>query len=266
MVYVIANTKGGTGKTTTAINLGGQLHYLGRDFRIVEIDNNNNSMSFQNSEILKDKCMTVRTDEKAKAIGSIFFALAKNPELDYIVDIGGGDDFKQIIDSLKELDLPKTYLIPATSDKKYLKNAGDSFEMINDSENTFFVLNRSYYDNLEEEYMYFFGNKKLGVKPQSEHFKDSKYFSIPFSNFYQMAEDDEQILLDLALISIEKNEAAITKDFMELSGGDEAKFIKLWETYEKSKEAAKVFLKIANNMQVLFAPKKDIKPQENPDS
>ena len=252
MIYVIANTKGGVGKTTTAINLACQLHYLGKNFKIVEIDNNNNSLIFSNSEILKNKGMTVRTDEKAKAIGGIFFNLAKNPEMDYIVDIGGGDDFHQIIESLKELDLPKTYLIPATSDKKYLVNAKDTFEAINNPENTYFVLNRCYSDNPKKEYIYFFGNQKLGVKPVSTIFKDAKYFTMPYSNFYQIAEDDEQTLLDLALISISKNENEITKDFMEMSNGDEAKFIEFWETYEKSKEAAKVFMKIHQNMKPMF--------------
>ena len=258
MIYVIANTKGGVGKTTTAVNLACQLSYLDRDFKIVEIDNNNNSLIFSNSEILKDKGMTVKTDEKAKAIGGIFFNLAKNPNMDYIVDIGGGDDFHQIIESLKELDLPKTYLIPATSDKKYLTNAKDTFEEINDPSNTYFVLNRCYSDDPKKEYIYFFGNQKLGVKPVSDIFKDAKYFTMPYSNFYQIAEDDEQTILDLALISIAKNENEITKDFMELSKGNESKFIELWETYEKSKEAAKIFLRIHANMKMMLE-----KPKEN---
>jgi hypothetical protein len=252
MIYVIANTKGGVGKTTTAVNLGCLLFFKNRNFKIVEIDNNNNSMIFSNSEILKNKGITVRTDEKAKAIGGIFFNLAKNPEMDYIVDIGGGDDLKQIIESLKELNLPKTYLIPATSDKKYLKNAVDTFKLIDDTDNTYFILNRCYAEDEKNEFMYFFGNKKLGVKPVDDILKDAKYFKIPYSNFYQIAEDEEQTLLDLALISIEKDETEITKDFMEMSNGDEVKFIELWETYEKSKEAAKLFIKISENMKPIF--------------
>jgi len=259
VIYVTANTKGGVGKSTTAINLACQLHYLGRDFKIVEIDNSNSSMIFSNSQILKNRGMTIKTDEKAKAIGGIFFNLAKNPNMDYIVDIGGGDDFKQIIESLKELELQKRYLIPVTSDKKYLKNAENTFKVIDDPENTFFVLNRCYSDDFKQEFMYFFGNKKLGVKPVSVIFESAKYITVPFSNFYQIAEDNEETLLDLALVSMKKNEMEITKEFMEISGDDEGQFIALWEHYERSKEVAKVFMRIYQNMQPLFT-------EENPDS
>jgi len=248
MVYIIANTKGGVGKTTTAVNLATLLAFREKKFKIVELDNSNNSMIFSNSEILnQDTAVSLQLDQKTQAIGSMMFNLAKNKEMDFILDLGGGDDSKVMIESLKEIDLPKTWIIPTTSDKKYLKNASDTFKLIDDSQSTIFVLNKANSQEHKTEFMYFFGSQKYGVKAVDECFTDSQYFVIPSSPFFQIAEDDEQTLLDLALLSIEKNEQEITKDFLEMAGDDESSFIKLWEKYEKSKEAAKLFLQIQKN-------------------
>lgn len=252
--YIIGNDKGGVGKTTVATNLGAALFYRGRNFKILELDNNNNSMVFGNSQILGgDKTISLKMDEKVKAIGSMIFNLAKTKDMDYIIDIGGGDDFHSALDSLKELKLNKKWIIPTTSDKKYLKNAANTFNAIDDAENTYFVLNKVYnIDDVENEFMYFFGNKKYGVKPVDEVFSKSKFLSIPNSQFFQIAEDDEQTLLDLALISMEKDEEEITQDFMSIAQDDENKFINLWENYERSKEAAKIFMKIEKNFKKLL--------------
>ena len=248
MVYIIANTKGGVGKTTAAINLATLLAFRDRKFKVVELDNSNDSMVFSNSEILnRDTAVTLRLNEKVQAIGSMMFNLAKNKDMDFVLDLGGGDDSKVMIESLKEIDIQKTWLIPTTSDKKYLKNTADTFKLIGEQKNTIFVLNKANSDDYETEFMYFFGSKKFGVKAVDECFLDARYFVIPSSPFFQIAEDDEQTLLDLALLSIEKNEQEITTEFLEIAGDDETTFIKLWEKYERSKEAAKLFLKIQKN-------------------
>jgi len=253
MIYIITNTKGGVGKSTTATTLACTLFAQKRAFKIIELDNNNTSMLFGNSEILKDKAISLKLDEKVKAIGGMVFNIAKNQDMDYIIDVGGGDDINRLLDSLKEIHLQKTWIIPTTSDRKYLKNAADTFRMIDDSENTYFVLNRVFeIKNVENEFMYFFGSQKYGVKAVDSNFCNSKWMTIPSSMFFQLAEDDEQTLLDLALISIEKDEAEITQDFLKIAKDDEVKFVKLWENYERSKEAAKIYMKIDKSFKKLF--------------
>lgn len=253
-VFIVGNEKGGVGKSTTATNLGTCLFYRGRNFRIVELDDHNNSMMFANSQILGgDKTISLKLDQKVKAIGSMIFNLAKNQEMDFILDIGGGSDFHAVIENLKELKINKKWLIPTTSDKKYLANAARAFELIDDPQNTYFVLNKVYsMDNLENEFMYFFGNKKYGVKAVSECFSKTPFLAIPHSQFFQIAEDDEMTLLDLGLISMEKDEEQIQKEFLEIVGDDENKFITLWENYERSKEAAKIFMKIEKSFKKLL--------------
>ncbi len=76
-VFAIASTKGGVGKSTTATNMGTCLFYRGRNFRIVELDDHNNSMLFENSKILGgDRTISLKLDQKVKAIGSMIFNLA----------------------------------------------------------------------------------------------------------------------------------------------------------------------------------------------
>lgn len=253
MIYVIVNTKGGVGKTTFSVNLATLLYFRKRDFKVIELDNSQDSMLFNNSEVLnKDRAVSLVLKDKTKAIGKVMFNLTKNSEMDFIIDVGGGGDTEEMIETLKELDLPKTWIIPATSDKKYLKNAEKTYKLINQPDNTYFVLNRCHETDPKDEFFYFFGNRKFGVKPVADFFKDSKYFAMPDSNFYQIAEDAEQTILDLALLSIEKNEKEISDDFMKIAGDDEDKFIELWVTYETSKEAAKLFSKISKNAEILF--------------
>lgn len=254
MLYICANNKGGVGKTQTATTLATILFYRGREFRVIELDNNNTSMLFSNSRILgSDKAISLKLDEKTKAIGSMIFQIANNKEMDFILDIGGGDDIKALLESLKSLKLEKIWLIPTTSDKKYLTNAADTFEMIGDSKNTFFILNKVYgKESLENEFMYFFGNSKFGIKTVSDVFTKTKYLSIPHSQFFQIAEDSEQTLLDLALISIEKNEEEITAEFLKIAAGDENKFIQLWAQYEQSQVAAKIFFEIEKSFKKLL--------------
>jgi len=248
MIYAVVNTKGGVGKTTIAVNLATLLAFREKKFKIVELDNSNNSMIFSNSEILnQDTAVSLQLDQKTRALGSMMFNLAKNKDMDFILDLGGGDDSKVMIESLKEIDLPKIWIVPTASDKKYLKNAADTFKLIADSQNTIFVLNKANSQNHKTEFMYFFGSQKYGVKMADECFENAKYFVVQSSPFFQIAEDDEQTLLDLAMLSIEKNEQEVTAEFIKMAGDDEAVFIGLWEKYEKSKEAAKLFLQIQKN-------------------
>lgn len=256
MIYIITNTKGGVGKTTTAINLASILAFKNRKFKLVELDSSNNSMIFHNSELLNDEtAISLDLNQKHQAIGSMMFNLAKNKDMDFVIDLGGGTDSKIMIDSLKELEsINKTWIIPTSSDKKYLQNASDTFEMINDAPNTYFILNK-YHENTEEDgedFMYFFGDKKLGVEPVSKHFKTSKYFKIPASPYFQLAEDDGQTLLDMALLSIQNTEAEASEKFIELAGEDEFAYISLWLKYTRSLTAAKLFNKIQTNAEILF--------------
>lgn len=254
MIYIIVNTKGGVGKSLTSINLGCLLHAQERNFKVVELDNNNTSIVFNNSDFLtKDRAISLKLDKKDRAVSDMLFDVMSDPSLDYIVDVGGGDDTLKILDALKNVQIEKTYLIPTLKIKKYLQNALDTFEYIGDPDSTFFVLNQ--YQKLEEiktEFRYFFGDKEMGIKPVSSLFKSAKVIYLPYSDLFQVAEDEEESILDLANISRDVSEAEARTTSFQLAAGNKDKFATLITQYQNSQNAQKLFAELQESTAALF--------------
>jgi hypothetical protein len=254
MIYIIVNTKGGVGKSLTSINLACLLHAQNRNFKVVELDNNNTSIVFNNSDFLtEDRAISLKLDKKDRAVSDMLFDVMSDPSLDYIVDVGGGDDTLKILDALKNVQIEKTYLIPTLKIKKYLQNALDTFVYIGDPDSTFFVLNQ--YQKLEEiktEFRYFFGDKEMGIKPVSSLFKSTKVIYLPYSDLFQVAEDDEQTILDLANISRDISEAEARTTSFQLAAGNKDKFATLITQYQNSQNAQKLFAELQESTTALF--------------
>lgn len=249
MIFIITNSKGGVGKTNTGVTIGCLLHAAGRQFKLIEIDNNNSSLLFKNSKVLtKDNTKSLKIDQKDEAVTDMLFDLMSEPYMDYIVDIGGGDDTYPIAKKLKQVNRPKTWIIPTTKIKKYLQNAVATFEEINDPDNTVFCLNMySDFSKITKEFMYFFGDSKIGIKPYSPIFAKARTIGIPFSHHFEIAADDEQTIFDLASISLETTQQEAETEFYNAAGGDREKFHKMMMMYWRSQEAAQVFAEIEQN-------------------
>jgi len=249
MIHVVTNTKGGAGKSAVAVLLGCVLAQKGKNFKIVELDDNNDSLVFENSEIFtQDNIKSLKLKDKEQALSDMLFDLMSDDSMDYIVDIGGGNDTFEVLDALKSTNLEKTYYIPTTRIKKYLKNAVDTFEYIKDEENTIFALNQyTNLENIKDEFLYFFGSKKMGVNPVDEKLLNSKYIPVPFSNYIQIAEDDEMSLFDLASISMQMQEDDARKIFFEEANGSREHFHQMMVRYWNSQKAAQDLLEISQN-------------------
>jgi len=254
MIYVITSDKGGVGKTTTAISIASILSDAGKKFKLIEIDNSNNSLLFKNSKVLnQEDIKSVKLSQKDIIVSDMLFDLMSNPKMDYIVDIGGGDDTKPVIQKLKKINLTKTWVIPVTRIKKYLANAVNTHQLIDEKDNCVFCLNMyTNFENIQNEFVHFFGNEKLGIKQYSSIFKNSKIIGIPFSHHFELASDDEQTILDVAKISIEKSEDEARTEFFALSKSDREKFNKMMMLYWRSEEAASVFNEIKQNCSILI--------------
>jgi MinD-like ATPase involved in chromosome partitioning or flagellar assembly len=252
--YVTVNKKGGVGKTTTSVALASALYFNEKNFRLIEIDNDVNSILYSNSSFINSQnSKSIKTNDKGEIVADIMFDTASEEDLNYIIDIGAGDNVNQVIDSFKSMTLDKTWLIPVTSDKKYLINGVTTYKLIDDPENTYFVLNKVHdIKKIKEEFLYLFGSEKMGIEPVDKIFKKAKFLLLPDSNFYQVAEDDEMTLLDLAEISITKTQDEIRREFFEIAKGDREVFHNLWMSYEKSVEAEKVWKIINNSLKELF--------------
>lgn len=249
MIFIITNSKGGVGKTNTGVTIGCLLHAAGRQFKLIEIDNNNSSLLFKNSKVLtKDNTKSLKIDQKDEAVTDMLFDLMSEPDMDYIVDIGGGDDTYPIVEKLKQVNRSKTWIIPTTKIKKYLQNAVATFEEIDDKENIVFCLNMySDFSKITKEFMYFFGDSKIGIKPYSPIFAKARTMCIPFSHHFEIAADDEQTIFDLASISLETTQQEAETEFYNAAGGDREKFHKMMMMYWRSQEAAQVFAEIEQN-------------------
>jgi hypothetical protein len=254
MLYISTNSKGGVGKSTTSMIVACLLHCQGKKFKIIELDSSNRSFDYQKSEILNNNnCQSFTIDEKEDAISDMLFDIMTE-NIDYIIDIGGGLDTNVITEALKTIDIAKKWLIPITSIKKYLPNASKTFELINEPKNTYFILNQ-YHDiaKMADEFLYFFGNDKFGIDPVSKSFAKCKgILAIPFNNYFQISEDDESTILDLANVSKNLKEADARKEFIKASEGQKEIFKKLMQSYWASQAAAKTFSEIEENFKPLF--------------
>ena len=249
MIYIIANNKGGVGKTNTGVVIACLLHAAGRQFGLIELDNNNSSLLFKNSKVLsQDNTKSLKIDQKDEAVADMLFDLMSDPDLDYLIDIGGGDDTYPIVEKLKQVNRPKTWIIPTTKIKKYLANAVSTFEEINDPDNTVFCLNMySDFSKIQKEFIYFFGDSKIGIKPFSPIFAKARTIGIPFSHHFEIAADDELTIYDLASISRETTQQDAETEFYNAAGGNREKFLKMMMMYWRSQEAAQVFKEIEQN-------------------
>jgi len=249
MLHVDCSTKGGVGKSTLAVLTGCVLAQKGKKFKIIELDDNNDSYKYSKSDIFNEENIkTLKLKKKDEALSDMLFDLMSDANMDYIIDIGGGNDTFEVLDAIKSMEIEKTYYIPLTRIKKYMKNSEDTFKYIDDPQNTLFVLNQySSLENLKDEFLYFFGNKKSGVKTASDFFIDSNFIAIPFTNFIQIAEDDEMSIYDLASISQTLGEDEARKLFFEKAAGDRSKFHKFMTQYWNSQKAAKALDEITQN-------------------
>jgi hypothetical protein len=248
-IYIIANSKGGVGKTNSAVVVACLLHAAGRKFKLIELDNNNSSLLFAKSKVMaKENIRTLKIDRKDEAVADMLFDLMSEPDMSYIIDIGGSDNTYPIIEKLKQVNRPKTWIIPVTKIKKYLANAVATHDEIGDGDNTVFCLNMySDFSKIQKEFMYFFGDSKIGIKPYSPIFAKARTIGIPFSHHFEISADGEQTIYDLASLSKETSQEEAETEFYNAAGGDREKFHRMMMMYWRSQEAAQVFAEIEQN-------------------
>lgn len=254
MLYIITNSKGGVGKSLASAVTACLLHEQGKKFKIIEIDDHNRSIGYDNSDIInKDNATMIALDEKDNELSNIFFDVMDDPELDYILDIGGSHNTDAMLPLLKEIEFEKKYIIPVGRSKTYISNADDTAALIDDPANTYFLLNQYFDKNkIEDEFRYFFGNSKLNIKSASKFFNKDKFLMLPFGNSFQAAEDENQTILDLANISQGITQQEAINAFYEKSKKDRNKFNKMMAAYWNSVEAADLFKKIQVDFSKLF--------------
>jgi hypothetical protein len=234
-IVAMVSLKGGVGKTNTSWQVIPSilsLHNIG--FQIWEIDDNNKSFYYINSEIVTvSNCQTVRTDNEEIAADIALETLVSGQKL--VVDGGGGNDTRAAVKLIKAVgsDVSKIWLIPIDSNSDDFKLAEETAELIDDADNTYFLLNNYI---LEKQFKWF-NKKKLN------------HLEIPNSELYAYARGEQQTVYDLAQISknMDKSEAKkiFVEQFTENGELDREAFKKAFNDFLKS-ELANEYLKLLN--------------------
>lgn len=96
MIYVIGGTKGGSGKTTFAVNLAVLLFRLGRDVLLMDADDQGTATDFYDmrSDLLGGETGYTSTQSLGKAVGTQVQQMAGKYD-DIVVDAGGRDTTSQ---------------------------------------------------------------------------------------------------------------------------------------------------------------------------
>lgn len=100
-VHVIVQTKGGVGKTTVSGIVAALLYLQNKNqINLFEIDDNNNSKV--NSNYINYQSLKLKDSEVV--IDDIQFSSLSDSNLVNIVDAGGGNDTKIVLQKLKEME------------------------------------------------------------------------------------------------------------------------------------------------------------------
>ncbi|MCD6257969.1 MAG: hypothetical protein J7J31_00035 [Helicobacteraceae bacterium] len=170
-IKVVLNGKGGVGKTHISSLLAQIAAYRGLDFMYVEIDSTNKTADFyKNSEVFKGRIETILPGQAREKLYEVVYTAKKQGKL-CIVDVGGGTDSASMIDRINEsfahMKNDIDFIIPFENNPMYMSVLKETYEELDSPENIYLVKNKVInfkQKSLKDEYIFFEGNKKRGVK------------------------------------------------------------------------------------------------------
>jgi len=205
MLRVTVNTKGGGGKTTTSTHVLAYLLYQGEPINVVEIDNNNVSSIFHNSQILVSKSITTDQKELRRALSEAVF----DPKQEYIIDAGGGDDSLAVIREVIALGEEVEFYIPIQPDRKTLHNVKETVQAIGKDYPIHLILNNFYPGERETAFWFIYGDEDNGFEANLAILRQfNSVISVPHSRTIGQAEAFGKTVGDVALAEKRLNFAA----------------------------------------------------------
>ena len=196
MILTVVNTKGGVGKSTIASQI---LPVLFRDankkIKVYELDDNNQTF-YKNSKI---EFKTLKTEKSEEAIDEVYFDLELGEDIVNIIDAGGGNDTKVVLEAIKKAELKDVvYFIPINDDFEQFTNTKSTVELIRSFDNNsriFLIFNRTISfepKDIYDQFIAFFGSENYGIEGR-------------FDEIANLVEKDFLILQNTQIISILKN-------------------------------------------------------------
>ena len=208
-IFIIPQTKGGVGKTTIS-GIVATLLYLqnqNQKINLFEIDDNN--VSKVNSNYINYQSLKLKNSEVV--IDDIQFSSLSDENVVNIVDAGGGNDTKIVLQKLKEIDLSGlNYYIPLNDDMEQTDNVLDTITLIRDFDKFAkinLVLNRCFTlekEEIQKQFINIFGSDELDIPNRLIDLKVDNIFFVPNSNIFSILKSHYRVsLLDSYLSSVD---------------------------------------------------------------
>ncbi len=222
-VHIVAVTKGGTGKTTTALNVLPTIAHLNGYKNIIYYQLDDNNKMEINSKYITIKDYNISHTENA--IDSVELELDLNKDSINIIDIGGGNDTKNVLNYLKKNATLQsediTFYIPINTNLSQQKNLRDTIAIIQESyPNPKIILTLNEVNDMEnykDEFINIFGDDTYGIKPITKSIEKScqQVIKIKRDNLFQVMEYRGKALLDgyINALEVDKNSTKLKKQY-----------------------------------------------------
>lgn len=200
--------------------------------KILEIDDNNNSNIFANSDVVNG--LSVKVDGSEDAFTDMLFEQMAN-DIKLVLDLGGGNDSKAGLKLIKDSAIPFTYIIPVGNSLSQLQNAVDTYNLIDEPDNTIFALNQvTNIDKVKKEWIFWFGSEEFGIESVSEKLNKPKTIFIPRTPLFEISALNGITIAELAKLSDGIPKEKAINIFFKESKGDKDIFKSLNNRYKQS--------------------------------
>lgn len=208
-IHVIPQLKGGVGKTTISSAVATVIYLKNQDKKINLFELDDNNVSRVNSSYINHQSLKLKDSEVV--LDDIQFSSLSDSSVVNIIDCGGGNDTKIVLQKLKEIDLyGLNYYIPVNDDMEQVDNVKETILLIRDfdkSANINLILNRCFSlekNEIQKQFINIFGSDELDIPNQLDNLKVDNVFFVPNSNIFSILKSHYKVsLLDSYLSSID---------------------------------------------------------------
>ncbi len=205
--HIIPQTKGGVGKTVLSMILATLLYEDDKSINVYEIDDNNNSDI--KSNILNFKSIEIKESEEL--LDEVYFdSFSEDENIINLVDCGGGNDTKSILNKLAENDMiGNNYYVPIFDDIDHINNAIDTIKIIRGFDkdaNVNLIFNRCFstdQKDIEAQFIGVFGSDEYEINSRVKELDYDNIFFIPNTNIFSILKAKKISLLDTYLHAID---------------------------------------------------------------
>lgn len=208
-ISIVPQTKGGVGKTTISGIIATLLYLQNQNQKInlFEIDDNN--VSRINSNYINYQSLKLKGSEVV--IDAIQFSSLSDSNISNIIDAGGGNDSKLVLQELNEIDLTGlNYYVPLNDDMEQVDNTLDTITLIRNFDKSAtinLVLNRCFSlekEEIQKQFINIFGSDELDIPNRLTDLKVDNIFFVPNSPIFSILKSHYKVsLLDSYISSVD---------------------------------------------------------------